>query len=276
MKVALFFSNHVDNLNSRYHAPLWDKAVRALGWAVTTKIEECDFAAMWGPQPEYFKCKRLGKPVLIVDFPYWNRAWKVKDGREYYKISLNGQHQTPYIMQEKHAADRYLKTNGPVIREWKREGDYILLCGIGHKAAVQYGYGMQQWEIETINKIKQHTDKKIVYRRKPSNKSYPPIKGVDFDDGAFPMAEALERAELAVCHHGNSAIDALAAGVPIFMKGAIGVASHLANLNIANINKPYYPDFRDQFFYNLAYWQWSVDEISKGIPLISMHERGLI
>lgn len=273
MKAALCFNNH-SGVNNTFHAPLWEKAIRAIGWEHAS-LEVADVAIMWGPQPEYFICKKLGKPAVILDFPYWNRSWKARGVNEYYKVSLNGQHPTPYVMREAHTPERYLATGGPEIKPWKT-GGHILLCGIGNKAAAQYGYHDKEWERRVIEIVRQHTDRPIVYRPKPNNGGNQRLSGALYDNGEQTIGVALQSAHVVITHHGNPGVDGLAAGVPVYMNGTIGVASHLARLDLHQINDPYYPENRLQFFSNLAHWQWSVSEILEGKPLLSMKERGLL
>lgn len=272
-RVFLCMDTH--NVNSEYLRPFFIDAINKLGWR-HSKLHECDFAIMWGPQPELTLCRNLNKPVLVCDFPYWNRGNKKRDGKEYYKISLNGQHPTEYLMKEKFNNERYLQTNSPEIMPWKKTGKYILLAGAGIKAQRQYKYSTQEWEKSVVNKIKPLTSLPIIYRPKPQKIDLPKIAGTTHDPGKGDIRNIIRNAYAVVCHHGNPTIDALSMGIPIFMNGKIGAASHLAELNLENINNPLYPDGREQFFYNLAYWQWSVSEIKNGTALRSYLERGLI
>lgn len=273
MKVCLAF-NYL-GINHEYHFNYWAKALQSLGWE-SVAVEEADVTVMWGPNYEFELTRARGRPVLMVDFPYWNRGGKCRNGTEYYKISLNGQHPTPYIFTETHNSDRYIQTKGPEIKHWREKGTHILVAGMGVKATDQYGYDMGQWESRMIDKIKRQTDMPIFYRPKPNQKPIAPIRGTQFDLGDRTIEQAVEGAHCVVCHHGNPAVVALAMGVPIFMVGPIGVASHLASFEFDKIMSPVFMDNRQQFFNNLAHWQWSVEEITSGRALKSYLERGLL
>lgn len=271
MKVCLALD--YKGVNQSYHMGLWTEALRRKNF-LKVDAEKADVIVQWGVtyQTEFDLARSMGKPVLIIDFPYWNRA--PRQGREYYKISLNGQHPTPYIMQESHDNERLIKTRGYELKPWREGGEYILVAGMGHKAAAQHGYKLGQWEEKIIDVIRKQTDLPIVYRPKP-NRETPPIHGTVYDDGSRTIEEAVEKAYCVACHHGNPTIAALARGVPIFMNGLIGAAAHLARHDFSNIHDHFKPE-RQQFFNNLAHWQFSVDEIKSGSVFTSFRRRGFI
>ena len=273
MKAHLAF--HHRGINHDYHSTLWKQAVNNLGWQ-NVELEKADVTVMWGPNPEFQATLERGKPVLMVDFPYWNRGWKNRHGTEYYKVRLKCHQPTSYLMKEKHSSDRYLNSNGPKIKPWKTGGKVILLAGMGMKAANQFGHGIGQWECQIAKMIRHKTDMPIIYRPKPRQKPIVEIPGTTLDEGGASIEEALETAHALVCHHGNPTVAALAAGVPIFMNGPIGAASHLASFEFDKIMDPIFPENRQQFFNNLAHWQWSVEEIISGQALMSYVERGFI
>lgn len=274
MKAHLAFG--YEGINHQYHSGLWRTAVRSIGWE-EAPLEQADLTVMWGPNPEYDATLARNKPVLMCDFPYWNRGDKNRNGHEYYKVSLNGQHPTPYIMKEKHNDDRYRQTKGPAISPWRSTpGEYILLAGMGLKAAKQFGHELGGWEEKIVGVIRQQTDMPIIYRPKPRQSPVRVIPGTIPDDGALPIDQVLPKAHAVVCHHGNPTVAALAAGIPIFMNGPIGAASHLASFDFDKINEPKYPDNRAEFLHNLAHWQWSVEEIKSGQVFRSYLERGLL
>lgn len=272
MKVNLAFN--FKGINHEYHMPLWRAGVHAMGWTECPETSS-DVTVMWGPNPPFAVTRARSKPVMMIDFPYWNRGGKNRNGKEYYKVSLNGQHPTPFIMKERHTDERYKNTNGPAIMPWRYDGNKIMFAGTGQKAAKQHGHATGGWEAHIIEIIRKQTADPIIYRPKP-NQPAPRIPGTIFDDGSISMEEALKDVRCVVCHHGNPTVTALAMGIPIFMNGPIGVASHFASFEFDKINEPIRPEGREQFFYNLSHWQWSVDEIKSGQVFKSFFDRGLL
>lgn len=272
MKIHLAL--HYKGINHSYHFPLWQRGVRALGW-IESPLEKADATVMWGPNPAFEETRLRDKPVLMLDFPYWNRGGKLRDGREFYKVSVNGQHPTAFVMEENHTPERYIKTGGPAIQPWRVGGRTIMLAGMGMKAAKQRGYGIGEWERSIVEKLRNQTNKPIVYRPKPKQ-VVDRIPGTTFDGAIESIEFALRDTALVCCHHGNPTVAALAMGIPIIMNGNIGVASHFASFDFDNIKNVIRPDGREQFFYNLAHWQWSVKEIESGAALQSYKDRGFI
>jgi hypothetical protein len=111
------------------------------------------------------------------------------------------------------------------------------------------------------------TNRKIAYRPKPS-RSHPqkPISGLDFAGEPMRLKDALHNAWAVVTHHSNVGIDGLLNGVPCFC--AEGIIRAVAKTELGQIEHPLYPEdsVRQQWLHNVAYWQWSVPEMSKGLP----------
>lgn len=260
-----------DGANHRLHKELWSHAVAACGYRLTA-ADKADLIVQWGVTYQNNLPTRGNRPVFVLDFPYWNR--RSRNTNEFYKVSLNGQHPTQYIMQEKLDSTRYYETDGAEIKPWQDGGDFILVAGMGIKAARQNGYQLGEWEEKAITAIKKQTDKKIIYRPKPG-RGASILPFCEYDEGLQPIESVLDGAYCLVCHHGNPTIAALQAGVPIFMNGLIGAAGHLANHNLEDIHTHLKPA-REQFLYNLAHWQWSIGKIKCGEAIQSFKERGLI
>lgn len=254
-------------------ADAWGKAVAAMGWQriPDQRPLEADIIICWGVpeqrKPEFKRWREAGKTVLVLDYPYWNR-------KSFVKISLNGLHPTAYLMREIHGAERYLATQGPEILPWRAAGEYILLAGMGPKGCQFYDQRKGEWDEMAITTMRKHSDMQIVYRAKPSDRAPRRFTGVVSDDTHEPIARHFNHAHAVVTHHGNAVVEALAAGVPIFCSDGVGV--HMGLTSLSEIMRPVYPDNREQFFWNLAHWQWSPEEIATGLPLCSLRERELI
>lgn len=214
---------------------------------------------------------KFGVPAVHVDLGYWGRT-ECGRLRGYHKVVLNSRHPTAYFQRRAHAADRIARF-GLKIKPWQRNGRHILICGASHKHAAAMGYDPGEWEANTIAALRKVTDRPIRYRPKPSDLQSGPIAGTEYARGG-----SLE-AHLSDCHAlvtmtSNTAVDALVAGVPVFCEG--GVASVMSSGPLTNIEKPSYPDGRDQFLADLAYCQWNMDEIEIGKPWMHFRDEGLI
>lgn len=211
-----------------------------------------------------------GKAVY-VDLGYWGRR---QGGRwaGYHKISVNARHPTAYFQARKHD-NRRAQLLGVVPQAWKK-GNHILLAGMGDKGARAEGFEPEMWERETIAEIRKHTHRQIIYRPKPSWKRARPIPSVGFSPRTQDVAEVLNGAHCVVTHHSNVAVDGLVGGTPAFCWH--GVASLLSSQDLSQIESPLYPEGREQFVADLAWTQWSIAEMAKGLPWRHLKDEGLI
>lgn len=278
MKIALLFRE--GSGNDLLQRELWKRALICLGYEMVSSADPAasDLAVVWGAPPKnkgILKAfQQVGKPVLVVDYPYWNRPTKEFNPESAYKVSLNGLHPTPYLRRETMPGERYIATMGPKILPWRKEGKYILFAGMGIKGEELYGYRTCEWDQKAVMLVKKHTHLPLIYRKKPSNKTRRVVTGAAQDNGKTPISELMKHAWAVVTHHGNAAVEAIASGVPGFVND--GVAGMMGNYDLTRIMHPVYADDREQFFWNLAWWQWTAQEISQGAPLLSLRARGLI
>lgn len=98
-----------------------------------------------------------------------------------------------------------------------------------------------------------------------------PIPGAGYDQR--PISEALGNAWAWVTHHSNSAVDALLAGVPAHCE--MGAAAALS-IPLDQIAEPVLPAGRDQFLADVAWLQWSLDEMRSGAAWAHLKDRGLV
>ena len=169
-----------------------------------------------------------------IDHGYFGRSTDPDLYDGYYRITHNN---FWHNGSGDHTWDRFnsLKVE---LKNWRKSGDHIVIVPPSkHMASV---LNLQTWLEETIFKIKKHTDRKILVSTKYKN----------------PMSEVIKNAWCVVTDHSNSAIDAMAQGVPaIFTNPARKLGS------IEDVENP--PMDRE-FFKNLAHNQWTLEEIKSG------------
>jgi hypothetical protein len=215
--------------------------------------------------------ERTGRTAVYCDLGYWTRRISTRhDG--YHKLAVNDRHPTSYLMRVPHTPERFLRHRVP-IRPWREEGRHILVAGMSAKAAIAEQLRPNQWEQQTIARLRQLTKRPIIYRPKPNWQGASKIDGSIFSRD-MPLEEALRDCHAVVTHHSNVGVDALLAGVPIFSEK--GAASLLGANALASIEKPLMPDGREQWAANLAYTQWSVAEMRQGLAYRYLLDDGLI
>lgn len=234
--------------------------------------EKFDTAILWGYvkscQNIMAKFKAAGKAAVYLDMAYWART-------DHYKVAVNSRHPTEYFQKFQHD-DVRRKRFGVEPRAWYMpEGSAsILLAGMSEKAAWVEGLEpMGTWEVASVLKLRQHTDRPILYR--PKRPTAPPIPGTTFcNPSTTPLDDVLPYCYAVVTHHSNVGVDGLVAGVPVFTEQ--GVATTLGLQDLALINYPRYPDSREQFLNDVAYCQWSTKELKNGLCWQHLKAEGLI
>lgn len=230
--------------------------------------------AFYGMNEEHakmmLKMKAIGIKTLVVDAPFFGRT----DG--YMKITVDGLHPHTYFQRFKHDGDRFSKFNIEV-KPMRKEGDHILLAGIGPKSSKYYKMIHQSWDEQAVKTLKKYTNKRILYRAKPNHvHTYHPIPGTIWTQPKVDLNALIDRASAIVTHHSNVAIDGLVRGVPCFAKD--GIPSVIGLTDLTKINNPKLHSRIDQMqiLYDIAYTQWHMDEISSGKCIDHMQKEGLI
>jgi hypothetical protein len=138
---------------------------------------------------------------------------------------------------------------------------------------------VESWERTVVETLRAQSDRKIIYRPKPSWTEAKPIPGTTFSPRAQPLIELLgKQCHAVVTHHSNVAVDGLVSGVPAFIKLGAAAPMSLSTSNLAMIEYPYYPldRYREQWLNDLAYCQWSLKEMSNGACWSHLKEEGLV
>lgn len=273
MNVGIFYA---DKNRPRHVGEALIEGVMNSGDEVTGHYGDADVIIAYGlgrSHPTLHEgARQENMPNVLVDFGYWRRNFEMYSDKNHYRMSLRHPHPDEYIMHMGETEERFSSYNKQ-IEPWKMDGEYILLADIGRKSYGFFGMEYQSWAKESIEKLRQHTDRPIVYRAKPSSSAEgDALPGVSFSN---PMKEsikqALKNAYVVVTYHSNVGCDALLAGVPIFVQQ--GAAKPMGLQDLSKIETPYYPTTRFPFFCNLAYCQWSVAEIREGLAWQHMRDR---
>lgn len=269
MKVGVFSPEHNDTL---HHTVL-----QAFAEGVKSESHECflenvecykpcDVAVVFGvfkksvPLSRYRGTiidlhRKIQKPVVVIDSGYVSRD-------KYFAVGLNGLNGRADFKNHNSKPDRWNRL-GVTLAPWRKDGGHVLVCGqIPWDASVQ-DTDHVEWCQETITRIRQRTSRKIVFR--PHPKCAAKVEyGVNADMvSTAPLADDLANAHCVVTYSSNSGVDAAIAGVPVFADDHGSMAWPIANKSFAWVDSPVRPD-REQWAANLAYTQWTIDEIREG------------
>ena len=222
---------------------------------------------MAGNQAIWERCQRESRPCIVLE------VGGIKRGTTW-KVGLNGINRDAYFGPSGNSSDR-VRLLGLQVKPWKYDGEYILIAG-QHDKSLQWQsmQPMSQWVMDTIQFIRVQTKRPIIFRPHPrcplpaieiefkDVKRQQPhqIKGT-YDD--FDMQ--FDNIWATVSWSSNPGVHSIINGVPAFT-GPSSLAFDVAEQNLRNIETPLYCD-RTQWLNDYAHTEYTIEEISQGIPL---------
>lgn len=213
---------------------------------------------------------RMGTHVCMLDKGYTRhsvsggvRAW------EYWRVAVDAHHPTHYLMKQNRPADRLARLNLPGLslpmQPWRKRGKHIVFAGSSQKYHDFYGLAdPTTYAQKTFKRLRNFTDREIVYRPKTSWKDAVSIADTLFSHGR-PIEEDLAGAHALVTHGSNACFESVLAGVPCLVTGD-AVAKPISAVGCEQIENLIMVDdaARQQWLANLAYQQWTQAEMGSG------------
>ena len=282
MKFSLF--KEYGALNSKPVFEAFEHSLRSAGHTVTESNMHADVAVIWsvlfngrmtGNKPIWDYYRKTGRNVIVLE------VGGIKRGTTW-KVGLNGINRDAYFgdcSNDRTRADSL----GLVVKPWKAEGEFILICG-QHNKSLQWQHmpSMSNWFLQTYDEIRKHTARPIIFRPHPRCRLDHIESGLKhvyrqeprkventYDD--FDMG--FDNIYCTISYSSNPGIHSVMAGVPSF------VSNHSLAYDVANdidflhdINNPLKPD-RTQWLNDYAWTEYTVEEISCGIPLKRLTSR---
>lgn len=192
-----------------------------------------------------------------------------------WKVALGGINRDAYFGPPNNDDTRVRKLNLS-LREWNpKKNGAIVLCTQNPYSQQWVGQPpMINWVSNTINQVRQYTDRTIILRSHPRAKisnlenkfdnviRRDPlfIKG-SYDDFDYDPTQAWA----VINWSSNPSTQAIINGIPAFT-GPTSLAYPVSNHDFSMIEKPLMP-CRKQWLNDIAYTEWTIDEISQGEPL---------
>lgn len=268
MKFGIF--SDYGALNSAPVFEAFTKSIRRKNWIASHHDMDADIAVVWSVSKHskmnkntvvWNHFRAMKRPIVVLEVGCLDRGnlWKV--GLE----NING---LGYFGSTGMDDQRRKKLNLRLM-PWRQRNE-ILLC-LQHTNCRQWEGmpNLETWIDDTLRLLRKYTDRKIVIRFHPRytvKKSSSDSK-VSFD---LPRQEntfipALHNSWAVVNWNSCPGVVAAQYGVPVFV-GADSLAAPVGNLDFTKIESPVMPD-REQWFNDLVYTEWLLDEISEGEPL---------
>lgn len=197
------------------------------------------------------RCWEDSRDFYYVDTGYFgNGQWK-----EWHRIVKNNLQLTEI---QSRPGDRWERHNIK-IRPWTK-GSKIIVAAPDEKPCKFYNVKLNDWIEQTVETLKQHTDRPIVVRQRAPKR----IDRISTDT----LAQALTDTHALVTFNSNAATESVLLGVPVFTL-APNAAGPVGLQDLSQIEKPYYPD-RDKLYAwasSLAYGQVHISEMKNGSAL---------
>ena len=261
-------------LNSKPVFDAFEHSLISNGHSVTHNDSNADVNVIWsvlfnGRMAQNKQIWEQKKPTIVLEVGGINRSTT-------WKVGLNGINRDAYFGEQDNDRTR-ADHLGLVCKPWRSDGDFILVCG-QHDKSLQWQNmpRMSNWFLETYDEIRKHTDRPIVFRPHPRCRlehierglknvhRQEPVKiGSSYDD--FDMG--FDNVHCTISYSSNPGIHSILNGVPAF------VSTHSLAYPVGNdidflhdIENPMMPE-RTQWLNDYAHTEYTVEEISQGIPL---------
>jgi len=142
---------------------------------------------------------------------------------------------------------------------WKKDGRKILVAAPDEKPCKFYGVDKDEWVKQTVETIKQHTDRPVEVRQRAPKR----IDRIANDT----LQQALNNDVFAlVTYNSVAAIESIFYGIPAFTMAPTNAANPVALQDLSKIETPYYAD-KDKLYAwgcHLAYGQFHTAELKTG------------
>jgi hypothetical protein len=191
------------------------------------------------------QCKAAGHNYYAVDHAYIGR-------QDYFRVTRNGFQQTEVFARPPDRWEALSKRFNLKVKPWRRGGEYILLA---MSSSFNYEYfDCVGWEGVVTQQLRQYTDRPIVVRKKHEK----------------DLQQQLARAWCVVTHTSMVAVDAVLAGVPVYVTGP-SVARPMGLTDLSKVEEPVFPD-REAWFRSLAYAQFDLKDMKRGVVKPALDE----
>ena len=206
------------------------------------------------------ECWTVGRHFYYIDSGYFGNQKSPQNpqGWKYWHRIVKNDIQHGNVIIDR-PGDRWSQFNIP-LEPWKKGGSKILIAAPDEKPCIFYGITKEQWITETIDTLKQHTDRPIEVRERSPNR----IDRIQNNT----LKEALDDNVFAlVTFNSNAATEAIMYGYPAFAMSPTHAAAPVALNDLSKIETPLYADNRYEWACHLAYGQFHVNELKSGMAM---------
>ena len=203
------------------------------------------------------RCWKDNRTFYYMDTGYFGneRTSRNPNGWKYWHRIVKNDLQHGEIIER--PDDRFKQFNKKFM-PWKKDGRKILIAAPDEKPCKFYGVDKDEWVRQTVDTIKQYTDRPVEVRERAPKR----IDRIANDT----LQQALDKDVFAlVTFNSVAAIESVFHGIPAFTL-APNAAGPVALQDLSKINEPYYADSDKLYAWacHLAYGQFHTTELKSG------------
>ena len=261
-----------------------------VGYAYEEKFSSCDLAVMFGSwKPERSNTHHITRTSIVesapaflcIETPLLGR--KVFQPNKHQRVGINGFLNRDAIWGvERDYPDDRLRALGIDFNGWNRnKGNKIVIALQLAGDASLRNNDINQWCRDTVNTLREHTDRPIEIRTHPGISAkgwgnheelfreflFKGYRDVSFVNGReVPWEDQIMNAYCVVAYTSGLTIDAVVQGIPVIACDEGNFAWNVGERklkNIENLNLAP-PEGVQQWLQNLAYCQWTPEEMESG------------
>ena len=276
MKINVYIPS--DNLEHVAVLEAFAKGIKASGAICDVRnvnnYEPSDIAVVFGVGKKNVPCSyargivieqqaHRGRSTIVLEKGYVKRD-------RYYAAGWNGLNGRANFRNSGMPPDRWreLETELHPYQPNTPEKKILVIGQVPSDASVQ-NVDIVQWCSHTVLEIKKKIpNREIIFRPHPlASKRTPSI--LHATRSTQSLEEDLRDAVYAVTYNSNVGVDAVIAGVPVYVADKGAMAYDVAS---KKLGEAYMPTRKviEQWAHNLAYTQWTLDEMREGLPWLHL------
>ena len=267
------FKIHKTNgaLNSAPVFAALEQGIKNTGFSVVDSGQDVDviWSVLWHGRMQanqliYNQCRAKRKPVMIIEVGNLIRGTT-------WRISLDHIHGLGIFGNSENLDQARPKTLGVELKPVDDDRNNKILIACQHERSLQWEgqSSMAEWVKQKVAEIRKFTDKSVVVRPHPRSPVSLNIQGVTVEQpkkilNSYDSFDINYKYHCVINHNSGPAVQAAISGIPVICDHT-SLAFDVSDV-IGNINRPTLPD-RTQWFVKLCHTEWTVQEISTGVPI---------
>ena len=162
------------------------------------------------------------------------------------------------------------------LKDWKRNGNHILLACQRNGGWSMGGYDVVEWIDKTIHELRKYTDRPIIVRGHPGDRRAKQYlnKGRFNVSSAEKITHDFRNAWATITYNSSPGVASAIEGVPVFVTDPnpkMSQANEVANTDLSQIENPKHFE-RQQWVEKLSMCHWKFEELSDGTAWKHMRE----